>query len=199
MIDNSLSLPIFHKSLLESYDKTHFTVLNKEVERLMSVNKDCWGRLDTNEDTWSSYPLNKDILFNNDIFNDISSCIREHILQYAMGVRADTQSHQVHLMDSSIYVCKSNPRREFSCDLSQHFIGYLFLQAEGNAGNIIIKNPFAPKKKFFHDGSSPLREYLIKHIDTADLLILPSHVEHKMSDFMDNEELRTIQFSLTVA
>jgi len=199
MIDNSLNVPIMHQNFFNDDDTNYIKILNKEVDRLMQLNDDCWGRLDTNDDTWSSYPINKDILFNNDIFDILSNKVKDTILQYAMGVRADTQRHQVHLMDSSIYVYGSNPKKDFVSEDSQHFTGYIFLSAEGHAGNLIIKNPIAPKKRFYHNGDSPLREYFIKQVNTGDLVILPSHIEHKMSDFSEESELRTVEFSVTVA
>jgi len=199
MIDNSLNVPIMHQNFFGDDDTNYLKILNKEVDRLMDLNDDCWGRLDTADDTWSSYPINKDILFNNDIFDMLSNKVKDTILQYAMGVRADTQRHQVHLMDSSIYVCKTNPKSNFVSDDTQHFTGYVFLSAEGHAGNLIIKNPIAPVKRFHHNGDSPLREYFIKQVNSGDLVILPSHIEHKMSDFGDTDELRTVEFGVSVA
>jgi len=199
MIDNSLNVPIFHSSYFDNDRENYIDILNKEVDRLMELNSDCWGRLGTSDDTWSSSPINKDILFNNEIFNSVSYRLKDTILQYTLGVRADTQRHQVHLMDSSIYVYKSNPRTDFVFEDTQHFTGYLFLKANGTAGNLIIKNPNAPKKRFYHNGDSPLREYYVKQITTGDLVILPSHIEHKMSDYNEDTELRTVEFSITVA
>jgi len=199
MIDNSLNIPIFHSSYFENDRENYVDILNKEVDRLIELNSDCWGRLGTSDDTWSSSPINKDILFNNEIFDAVSNRLKDTILQYAIGVRADTQRHQVHLMDSSIYAYGSNPKKNFVSDDSQHFIGYLFLRANGPAGNLIIKNPASPKKTFHHNGDSPLREYCIKQVKTGDLVILPSHIEHKMDDYSEDDELRTVEFSITVA
>jgi len=198
MIDTSLHIPIHHQNYFEEENEKYLNVLNKEVDRLISLNDDCWGRLDTKEDTWSSYPINKDILFNNDIFDALSVKLKDTILQYAMALRADTLRHQVHLMDSSIYVCRSNPKSDFTTDDSQHFIGYLFLKANKVEGNVIIKNPFAFPNRFHHTGESPLREYLIKPVTSGDLLIVPSHIEHKMADFEDGD-LRYVRFNITVA
>lgn len=180
-------------------DTNYLTVINKEVDRLIELNDHCWGRLDNADDTWSSYTINKDILFNNDVFDDISNKVKSTILQYAMGVRADTQRHQVHLMDSSVQVSKSNPKKDFGSNDSQHFTGYVFLAAEGHGGNLIIRNPFAPTKRLHHNGDSPLREYLIKQVTSGDLVILPSHIDHKMSDFSGESDLRFIEFSVTIA
>lgn len=201
MIDNSLNIPIFHSSYLhnDNDDENQIDILNKEIDRLIQLNNDCWGKLGTSDNTWSSYVINKDILFNNNVFDFVSNKLKNTILQYAMGLRADTQRHQVHLMDSSIYVYGSNPRIDFVSDESQHFKGYLFLKADGPAGNLIIKNPAAPKKRFHHNGDSPLREYYIKQVSTGDLVILPSHIEHKMSDYSEDNELRTVEFGITVA
>jgi len=200
MIDNSLHMPITHQNFFSDDDITNYlTVLNKEVDRLVELNDDCWGRLDSPNDTWSSYPINKDILFNNEIFDAMSDKVKNAILQYAMGVRVNTQRHQVHLMDSMIKVSKSNPKKDFVSDDCQHFTGYVFLAAEGHAGNLIIRNPIAPKKRFHHNGDSPLREYLIKQVTSGDLVILPSHIEHKMSDFSHEAELRFIEFGVTAA
>jgi len=200
MIDNSLHMPIMHQNFFGDNDNTNYLmILNKEVDRLVELNDDCWGRLDSPNDTWSSYSINKDILFNNEIFDTISNDVKNAILQYAMGVRADTQRHQVHLMDSSVQLSKSNPKKEFDSNVSQHFTGYVFLVAEGHAGNLLIRNPIAPKKRFHHNGDSPLREYLIKQVTSGDLVILPSHIEHKMSDFSDESELRLVEFGVTVA
>jgi hypothetical protein len=198
MIDNSLNVPIFHSHYFEN-DKKYLTILNKEVDHLVESNDDCWGRLDTSDDTWSSYAINKDILFNNEIFDVISNKLKDTILQYAMSLRTDTLRHQVHLMDSSIYVSKSNPKKQFESNDSQHFTGHFFLKADDLAGNIIIKNPIAPKNTFRHTGESPLREYYIKEINTGDLIIFPSHIEYKMTDFDKNNELRMITFGITVA
>jgi len=200
MIDNSLHMPIMHQNFFNDGDNTSYlTILKKEVDRLVELNDDCWGRLDSPNDTWSSYSINKDILFNNEIFDTISDKVKDAILQYAMGVRADTQRHQVHLMDSMIKVSKSNPKKDFGSDDSQHFTGYVFLASEEHAGNLIIRNPIAPKKRFHHNGDSPLREYLIKQVISGDLVILPSHIEHKMSDFSNKSELKFVEFGVTVA
>lgn len=199
MIDNSLNVPIFHVSYFENDRENHINILNKEVDRLMELNPDCWGWLGTSDTTWSTAPINKDILFNNEIFDTVSNRLKDTILQYGMSVRADTQRHQVHLMDSSIYVYGSNPRSDFVSDDSQHFTGYLFLMADGPAGNMIIKNPTAPKKTFYHNGDSPLREYYIKQVKTGDLMILPSHIEHKMTGYSEDNKLRTVEFGITVA
>lgn len=199
MIDTSLNIPIFHSSYFDDDDDNHITVLNKEIDRLIDHNNDCWGRLNTSNDTWSSYPINKDVLFNNDIFYDISKRLKDTILQYMIGVRADTQRHQVHLNDSSIYVYNSNRNNIFFKDESQHFTGYLFLKAEKTSGNLIIKNPIAPKRTFHHNGDSPLREYYIKQVNTGDLILLPSHIERKMSDHSKDTQLRTVEFGITVA
>lgn len=198
MIDNSLNIPLFHSSYFSDDETDHIGTLNAEIDRLMELNNDCWGRLNTSDDTWSSYSINKDILFNNDVFDPISNRLKDTILQYAMGVRIDTQRHQVHLMDSAIYVCRSNPKRDYVSDDSQHFTGYLFLNADGPAGNLIINNPLAPKRRIHHNGDSPLREYYMKQVNTGDLIILPSHIPHKMMDY-NNTELRTIEFGITVA
>lgn len=201
MIDNSLNIPVLHQECFSVEDNNYITVLNKEVERLMELNPDCWGKLNTSDDTWSTYPINKDILFNNEIFDQVSIKIKDIILQYAMSVKADTQRHQVHLLDSTIYVSHSNLKPYFKSDDSQHFVGYLFLHAENSAGNIIIKNPLAPKRHFHHNGGSPLQEYFIRETSTGDVVILPSHIEHKMSDFSKktSNELRVVEFGITVA
>jgi len=200
MIDNSLHIPIMHQNFFSDDDNTNYLkVLNKEVDRLVELNDDCWGRFDSPNDTWSSYSINKDILFNNDIFDTISNDIKDAILQYTMGVRADTQRHQVHLMDSMVKLSKSNPKKDFVSDDSQHFVGYVFLASEGHAGNLIIRNPLAPKKRFHHNGDSPFREYFIKQVTSGDLVILPSHIEHKMSDFSNDSEFRFVEFGVTVA
>jgi len=200
MIDTSLHVPIMHQNIFSDDDNTNYLItLNKEIDHLIKLNANCWGKLDSPQDTWNSYSINKDILFNNDVFDEISNKVKDIILQYAMGVRADTQRHQVHLMDSSIQLSKSNPKKDFDSDNSQHFTGYVFLSSEGHAGNIIVRNPIAPKKRFHHNGDSPLRDYLIKQVTSGDLVILPSHIEHKMSDFSDEFELRFIGFGVTVA
>lgn len=199
MIDNSLNVPIFHTPYFENDENNYINILNKEIDRLMELNDDCWGRLDTKNDAWSSCAINKDILFNNEVFDPISYRLKDTILQYAIGVRVDSQRHQIHLMDSAIYVYGSNPKSDFTSSDCQHFTGYLFLKAEKSAGNLIIRNPVAPNKKFHHNGDSPLREYYIKQVNTGDLLILPSHIEHKMADYSETNELRIIEFSITVA
>lgn len=188
-----------HQSFLGDDDTNYIEILNKEVERLIDLNDDCWGRLNHPKDTWSSYAINKDILFNNSVFDTVSGKVKDIILQYTMGVRADVQRHQVHLMDSSVQVSKSNPKKEFKLDDSQHFVGYVFLAAEGHAGNIIVRNPIAPKRIFHHNGDSPLRQYLIKEIAVGDIVIIPSNIEHKMSDFSNDSELRFIEFGVVVA
>jgi len=199
MIDNSLHVPILHRYFFNEEDNSYINVLNKEIDRLMDLNGDCWGRLDTENDTWSSYPINKDILFNNPVFDDASNGVKDIINQYAMSVRADTQRHQIHMIDSSIYVCGSNPKKQYTFDDSQHFVGYIFLKAEEQSGNLIIRNPVAPKRRLHHNGDSPLREYFIKQVNTGDIVILPSHIEHKMTDFSENSELRFVKFGITVA
>jgi len=200
MIDNSLHVPVMHQNFFnDDDDASYLTVVQKEIDRLIELNDDCWGRLDNADHVWSSYAINKDILFNNEIFDKISNKVKDAILQYAMGVRANTQQHQVHLMDSSICVSKFNPKDDFRSDNSQHFTGYVFLTAEGHAGNLIIRNPIAPKKRFHHNGDSPFRDYIIKQVTSGDLVILPSHIEHKMVDFSVESELRFVEFSVTVA
>ena len=204
MIDNSIHLPILHRNFFEDEDdKTYIKILNKEIDRLIDLNDDCWGRLDTKDDTWCSYRINKDILFNNDIFEAVSYKLKDAILQYTMGVRSDTQRHQVHLVDSCVFSSRSNPYPDFKSDDSQHFRGILFLQAEKTAGNVIIKNPFIPPRiKFHHTGDGPFREYFVSSNKTGDLMIFPSHVEWRMADFTNDDgskDLRFVTFNVTVA
>ena len=47
MIDNSLNIPILHKECFSENGKNHIKILNKEVERIIEINPDCWGYLTT--------------------------------------------------------------------------------------------------------------------------------------------------------
>jgi len=174
MIDRDLlCVPIYKKPLIDS--ENVIQSYKEKCDKLVEKHDEGWGYAWAGFcGSWNSYFLTENILTESNLFSDLTQpildCVQEYINELGMSSK-----YEITLDDSWLNATGKYGFQEYHRHVPSTISGCVYFSSPKEFGKFYVKNPFAYD---MHDELEFFKERKFIDLDSGDILLFPSNLEH---------------------